>query len=52
MKKATVLFCIFMATIALVYAVYWIYSTIVHVPYQPPQYKLTLEAKQTSSPEC
>ena len=42
---ATIAFIAF-ASVAI--AAYWIYSTVVHVPYVPPEYKLTLEAEQTS----
>jgi len=44
-----------LATIALIafttvaFAAYWIYSNIVQVTYTPPQYILTLEAKQTGN---
>jgi len=33
--------------IGVAFAAYWIYSTVVHVQYVPPQYALTLQAAQT-----
>jgi hypothetical protein len=36
----------FLSLVALVFAAYWIYSNIVHVPYTPAQYTLTLDGKQ------
>jgi hypothetical protein len=36
----------FLSFAALTFAAYWIYSNIVHVPYTPAQYTLTLDGQQ------
>jgi hypothetical protein len=47
-KKIAILALALVLCVAVAFAAYWIYSTVVHVPYTPPQYTLTLEGEQTS----
>jgi hypothetical protein len=46
-KKMAILALTLVLCVAVAFAAYWIYSTVVHVPYTPPPYTVTLEAAQT-----
>jgi hypothetical protein len=45
-KKIAILALALVLFVAVAFAAYWIYSNIVHVPYTPAQYTLTLDGKQ------
>jgi hypothetical protein len=45
-KKMAVLALTLILCVGVAFAAYWIYSTVVHVAYIPPQYTLTLDGLQ------